>query len=204
MSDQGKTLYKILSREDKTSGSGKKYQLVKIVDAQGSEFQTSLWEPIPKTAFVKGIMEKKDKYWNIRKAEETSEFFATVSAPSTTAGVVVAPKSDDEKLIKEYGDQIIKSGKLSEQALDEAILINEQDGVPVLAALKAIARSHGIELKAPETKEEKIDRMAKQRDELVEKQIKAMERMSIIMEQMVIRMAALETALGASKIVGGK
>ena len=204
MSDQGKTLYKILSREDKTSGSGKKYQLVKIVDAQGSEFQTSLWEPIPKTAFVKGIMEKKDKYWNIRKAEETSEFFATVSAPSTTAGVVVAPKSDDEKLIKEYGDQIIKSGKLSEQALDEAILINEPDGVPVLAALKAIARSHGIELKAPETKEEKIDRMAKQRDELVEKQIKAMERMSIIMEQMVIRMAALETALGASKIVGGK
>jgi hypothetical protein len=183
MSDQGKTLYKILSRENKTSSSGKNYQLVKIVDAQGSEFQTSLWEPIPKTAFVKGIMVKKDKYWNIQKAEETTESFGQIQT-STTAASTPAPKSDDEKLIKEYADQILKTGKISEQALDEAIELNEQDGVPVLAALKAIARSHGIELKAPETKEEKMERMAKTRDEIAQKQIDMMREMTAEMKEL--------------------
>jgi hypothetical protein len=180
---EGKTLYKILSREEKTSSSGKHYQLVKIVDAQGSEFQTSLWEPIPKTAFIKGIMVKKDKYWNIQKAEETTESFGQIQT-STTAAPTPAPKSDDENLIKDFADQILKSGKLSEEALEEALHLNEEDGIPALAALKAIARSHGIELKKPETKEEKMERMAKTRDEIAQKQIDMMREMTAEMKEL--------------------
>ena len=63
-------------------------------------------------------------------------------------------------MIKEYADQILKTKIRA--SLDEAIELNEQDGVPVLAALKAIARSHGIELKNPRPKK-KMERMAKER-----------------------------------------
>lgn len=183
MSSEGKTLYKILSRENKTSSSGKNYQLVKIVDAQGSEFQTSLWEPIPKTAFVKGIMVKKDKYWNIQKAEETLESFGQIQT-STTAAPVQAPKSDDEKLEKDYYEQILKSGAISEEALEEALTVNMNDGVNPLAALKIIARGLKVELKAPETKEEKMERMAKTRDEIAQKQIDMMKEMTAEMKEL--------------------
>ena len=180
---EGKTLYKILSREEKTSSSGKHYQLVKIVDAQGSEFQTSLWDPIPKTAFIKGIMVKKDKYWNIQKAEETTESFGQIQT-STTAASTPAPKSDDEKLEKDYYEQILKSGAISEDALEEALTANMNDGVTPLAALKIIARGLKVELKAPETKEEKIDRMAKERDELVKSQMAVMKEMTAEMKEL--------------------
>jgi hypothetical protein len=183
MSD-GKTLYKVLSQETKKTAAGKSYVNAKIVDQFGqecyvSDFKHEHWN----TPFVKGIIEIKGKYKNLMNVDETTDQFGQIQT-STTAAPVQAPKSDDEKLEKDYYEQILKSGAISEDALEEALTVNMNDGVNPLAALKIIARGLKVELKAPETKEEKMERMAKTRDEIAQKQIDMMREMTTEMKEL--------------------
>jgi hypothetical protein len=150
----------------------------------------------PKFNAKGGWWAKKNEGWEpIQASDEKTE-------PKSTEN----PDAENRQLIA----LIIQSG-LSEDAIDEQIAVNDTAGITASQTLKQLCAQRKIVIPKPESKEERQDRMARQRDELVEKQIKTSERLMItldrvsdVMEKMCVRLQALETAYGAAKIVGGK